>query len=181
MQHLVDILVFIALLGASLIGGVLAVLQLPGTWLILAAAAAHAWYYDFQQITWRPLAVMCAVALAAEALELVAGMRGAVRAGASRAGSWGALLGGFAGMIVFTPLIPVPIAGTVLGGLLGCFAGAYIMECRAHGDTDKGTRVASGAVVGRLVGMMIKLAAAIVLAAIAVGCGVAALRARLGW
>jgi hypothetical protein len=36
-------------------------------------------------------------------------------------------------------------------------------------------------VVGRLVGMMIKLAAAIVLAAIAVGCGVAALRARLGW
>ena len=42
-------------------------------------------------------------------------------------------------MLLFTPLIPVPIAGSVLGGLLGCFGGAFVVEHHHPQTTRKPT------------------------------------------
>ncbi len=157
-------------LGLCLIGGLLlAVFQLPGTWFILAASAAYDWHFGWSRLTGYALAAMAFLAACAEVADFVAGMKGAQKAGASRAASWGALIGGFCGMLVFTPLIPVPILGSVLGGLLGCFAGAFIAERRGHGDSGKCAKVGLGAAVGRLVGLLIKLLAAFAMSGIALG------------
>ncbi len=157
-------------LGLCLLAGwLLAVFQLPGTWFILAATTAYDWHFDWDRITWPALAVMALLAVVAEVADLLAGMKGAQKAGASRAASWGALVGGIGGMLAFTPLIPIPILGSILGGLLGCFGGAFVVERYFHGDTGKSAKVGFGAAVGRLVGLLIKLMTAIVISGIAVG------------
>ena len=150
-------------------GWLLAVFQLPGTWFIVASAAVYDWHFEWGSITWQVLAVMALLAAAAEVADLLAGMKGAQKAGASRAASWGALIGGIGGMLAFTPLIPIPIMGSILGGLLGCFGGAFVVERYFHGDTGKSAKVGFGAAVGRLVGLLIKLMTAIVISGIAVG------------
>lgn len=169
MEQTIDILWKLGLVLALMAGGLLAVFQLPGTWFILMASLAYAWRHDWQEITWIALAVMAVLAIAGEVVELFAGMIGAQKAGASRAASWGALIGGFCGMLVFTPLIPIPIVGSVLGGLIGCFAGAFIAERNVHGNSIKSMRVGFGAAVGRLIGLSSKLLIAFAMSGIAIG------------
>ena len=152
-----------------LAGGLLTVFQLPGTWFILATTAVYDWHFKWESITWQVLAVMALLAIAAEVADLLAGMKGAQEAGASRAASWGALAGGICGMIAFTPLIPIPVLGSIFGGLLGCFGGAFAVERYFHGDTGKSAKVGLGAAIGRLVGLLIKLMTAIIISGIAVG------------
>ncbi len=168
----IDILWHVGLGLCLLAGWLLAVFQLPGTWFIVAAATVYDWHFEWGSITWQVLAVMALLASAAEVADLLAGMKGAQKAGASRAASWGALVGGICGMIAFTPLIPVPILGSILGGLLGCFGGAFVVERYFHGDTGKSAKVGLGAAIGRLIGLLIKLMTAVVLSGIAVGAAI---------
>jgi uncharacterized protein YqgC (DUF456 family) len=165
----VDIFWHVGLGLSLLLGCLLTVFQLPGTWLILGAALIYAWHFEWGTITWVPLVVMALLATAAEIAEALSAMSGARKAGASRPAGWGALLGGFGGMIVFAPLIPLPIIGSVLGGLLGCFVGAFVVERHIHGDSNHGARVGFGAVVGRLYGLVLKVASAVIMSGIAVG------------
>ncbi len=169
MEITIDILWHLGLGLCLLVGWLLAVFQLPGTWFIVAATAVYDWHFGWRSITWQVLAVMALLAAAAEVADLLAGMKGAQKAGASRAASWGALAGGFGGMIALTPLIPIPILGSILGGLLGCFGGAFAVERYFHGDTGKSAKVGLGAAIGRLVGLLIKLMTAIIISGIAVG------------
>ncbi len=169
MDMTITILWHVGLGPCLLAGWLLAVFQLPGTWFILAATTVYDWHFEWKSITWQVLAVMAVLAVVAEVADLLAGMKGAQKAGASRAASWGALVGGICGMIAFTPLIPIPILGSILGGLLGCFGGAFIVERYFHGDTGKSAKVGLGAAIGRLVGLLIKLMTAIVISGIAVG------------
>jgi phage tail tape-measure protein len=76
----------------------------------------------------------------------------------------GAFVGGIAGAIFFTPLIPIPIVGTVIGGLLGSFAGAWIGEATAEKQRhpEEKMRAALGAAAGKLAGTFGKLAAGVV-------------------
>ncbi len=156
-------------------GLLLALFQLPGTWLILAGSMFYDWHYGWSHLTAYALGVMAFLAVAAEAADILAGMKGAQKAGASRAASWGALIGGFCGLLIFTPLIPIPILGSVLGGLVGCFGGAFVAERHGHGDAAKSARVGLGAAIGRLVGLLIKLLAAFAMSGIALGASLAAL------
>lgn len=160
-------------LGLCLIGGLLlAMLQLPGNWFILAASAAYDWHFGWSRLTWYALAAMAFLAACAEVADFFAGMKGAQKAGASRAASWGALIGGFCGMILFIP-VPIPFFAPVLGGIVGCFVGAFIAERRTHGDTGKSAKVGLGAAIGRLVGLLIKLLAAFAMSGIVVGAAIA--------
>ncbi len=75
-------------LGLCLLAGwLLAVFQLPGTWFIVTATAVYDWHFGWKSITWQVLAVMALLAAAAEVADLLAGMKGAQKAGASRAAS----------------------------------------------------------------------------------------------
>jgi uncharacterized protein len=154
------------LLGALVLlaagGIVLAVFQLPGTWLILASAAVYDWHYAWQRIGWKWLVCLLVLATLAELLDTLASLVAARRAGASRRAAVGALLGGLIGMIVLS--IPVPVIGTVVGGFIGCFVGALIGELTVRDDLAAGVKVGVFATLGRLIGLMAKTAAALAIA-----------------
>lgn len=143
---------------------------LPGTWLLLAVAAAvelldgrvlgRGGAGAVVTFGWRLLLASTALAAAGEGLEFASGAAGAKLGGSSRRGTWGALVGGLVGAIALTPVVPVPLVGTLLGALVGTFLGAWIGEAtgpvaRRHRDT---LRAAVAAVVGRLGGLLAKLA-----------------------
>ncbi len=169
-----DALLLILLIVLSLGGVVLAVLQLPGVWLILIAAAGYDWWYGWDRLGWRWLAALAGVAVAAEIVDALAAMVAVKRAGASRRATIGALVGGFAGMLLLS--VPVPVLGTVIGGIAGCFAGAVIGELSVRDDLSASARVGLFAALGRAAGLMIKTAAAIGVAGVAVS-----LAARAAW
>ncbi len=159
-----DLLLLIALILIALSGIFLAVLQLPGTWLILAAAAAYDWYYGWQQIGWKWLVALLILAIVVELIDFLAGLVAAKRAGASRRAAIGALVGGFLGMILLTIPIPIPGVGTVIGGLLGCFLGALIGELSLRKDWKTGARVGIFATLGKIAGLVVKTSAAMAIA-----------------
>jgi hypothetical protein len=140
-------------------------LGLPGTWLMVASTAALAWWQwgDPDTGAGRMFSVTTLVAIAmlaalAEAAELLTGVLGATRAGGSRWGAGGALLGGFVGAIVATPLIPVPVVGTLIGACVGAAAGAWLLELWSGRTLAVSVKSGVGAGVGTLAGRMIKLA-----------------------
>jgi len=159
---MIDWLLLGALVLLAVGGIVLAVFQLPGTWLILAGAAAYDWHYGWQRIGWKWLVVLLVLAGLAELLDTLASLIAARKAGASRRAAVGALLGGLIGMIVLS--VPVPVIGTVIGGLVGCFVGALIAELTVRNDLAAGARVGVFVTIGRLMGIMAKTAAALAIA-----------------
>ncbi len=164
-----NLLCLIALLAGLMLGMLLVVFQLPGTWFILVATTVYAWHYHFQGIGWITLVVLGVLAIVAEAAEVWAGFLGASKAGASKSATWGAFIGGLVGLIAFTPLIPIPIVGSILGGVLGCFGGAFVSEYYIHThpsglvDAGHGLRVGFGAAIGRLAGLLIKMLIALIM------------------
>lgn len=148
----------------ALVGVLFAALQLPGTWLILAASIGYDWYHDWQSLGWKWLVGLTAAALAAEVIETGASYVIARKGGASRRASIGAVIGGLAGMILLSA--PIPILGTILGGMAGCFLGALAGELSVRQDLAAGTKVGVFATIGRLIGMMAKTSAALVIAGV---------------
>lgn len=157
--------VLFALFGLACL--LLALAGLPGTWVLLAVAVLVELLDAFVVRTpgavsfgWGLLALCTALALAGEGLEAVAGAAGARLGGGTRRGMLGALIGGIVGAIAFTPLLPVPVLGTLVGALVGTFVGAWVGEAtarerRPHRDT---ARAALAAVVGSLAGRLGKVA-----------------------
>lgn len=103
---MVDGLWLTGLILTCLLGAFLTVIRLPGTWLVVAATAAYSWHFGWTRPGWRMLALLVGLAVVAEVVEFLASTISARRAGASHRASWCALLGGIAGMLVFT--IPLP-------------------------------------------------------------------------
>ncbi len=143
-------------------GVVLAALQLPGTWLILAAAAAYDWYGGWTEIGWKWLVGLAVVAVIAEVADSASAVLLARRAGASRRASIGALVGGFAGMFMLS--LPLPLIGTIVGGLVGCFVGAWVGEMSVRDDMTASAKIGAFAALGRLVGLIAKTGAAFAIA-----------------
>jgi uncharacterized protein YqgC (DUF456 family) len=162
--HVVATLLF--LLGGLCV--LLVVVQLPGTWILLAAAllvelgdglyAAD----GTESIGWRTLAVALGLALLGELVEFVAGAVGVRQGGGTRRGVWGSILGGLAGFVLFTPLLAfVPFFGAFVGVLLGTFAGAFIGEVTGVRAQGSGAlKPAVWATLGRIAGTMGKVAIA---------------------
>jgi uncharacterized protein YqgC (DUF456 family) len=161
---MLDATLLILLVTVACAGIVLAVMQLPGSWLILAAALGYDWYYGFSRIGWKWLVALTVLAAAAEVVEALSSAVIARRAGASRRASIGALLGGLIGMFSLSFVVPIPIIGTIAGGFLGCFLGALLGEMTQHDDLTKGTRVGIFAMIGRLLGLIAKTAASLTIA-----------------
>ena len=159
---MIDIVLLSTLILVALVGLILAALQLPGTWLILASAAGYDGYYDWQRVGWKWLLGLAVIAAVAELLDSLASLIAAQRAGASRRAAVGALLGGFVGMVLLS--VPIPLVGTIIGGLVGCFLGALLAELTVRDDLRAGARVGVFATLGRLVGMIGKISAAMILA-----------------
>jgi uncharacterized protein YqgC (DUF456 family) len=138
-------------------GLVLNLLTLPGNWLMLAGVALYAWATHFVHVGLWSLVVLFVLAVAAEVLELAAAGAGAKKAGGSRWGSLGALIGGILGGIFLTGLIPIPVLGTLVGILLGTFGGAMAGELLGGKNIERSAVIGVGAAKGRAYGTVLKI------------------------
>ncbi|MFM7053025.1 MAG: DUF456 family protein [Planctomycetota bacterium] len=159
----ITVAVVFALFGACCLG--VAVLGIPGAWMMIAAAVGidcldWLWLPAGAPLTFHPLTIAAAALVAGvgELLEFLGGAAGARRFGASGRGMLGALVGGFVGAIAGTVLIPILVVGTLAGALAGTALGAIAGELLSGKRRLKDTvRPAAGAVVGRIAGTLLKL------------------------
>lgn len=122
---------------------------LPGTPLVLAGLFFAAWADGFQQVGWPTLLLLTFLTLTAYGIDLLATMLGAKRAGASRWGLIGAMIGTVVGIFFGLP-------GLLAGPFLGAVAGEYL----ARGDLRRAGNVGLGTWLGLVVGTAAKIALA---------------------
>jgi uncharacterized protein YqgC (DUF456 family) len=146
------------------------ILSIPGAWIMLGLAfiielcdGLYLPSEDAQTFPWWVLITCAGLVAASELIELAAGMAGAKAGGSSKRGMWGALIGGIAGALLMTFLLPIPIVGTLIGALAGTFIGAVVGETSgAQAKTMRGSvKPAIGATIGRVVGTVSKIGIAI--------------------
>ena len=128
-------------------------LGLPGLWVMIGVLAIAA-------ITgavgiW-VLAACLIIAIVGELIEYAIVGRMTKQYGGSRKAFWGALAGGFAGIIIG---LPVPVIGSVIAGMLGAFAGAALVTYTETRELRAAHRVGWGVVLGRAFSALAKLAA----------------------
>lgn len=150
------------LLVVAMVGGLMLIpFGLPGLWVMVGAALIYSWAVP-GRIGVPTLLVVTAMAVVAEVLEFLAAGRYARKYGGSRRAGWGAIVGGIAGAIVG---VPIPLLGSLIGAFIGSFLGALLAE-RSLGTTmNDATRVAKGALVGRIVATALKVAIGVALLA----------------
>ncbi|HEY3112393.1 MAG TPA: DUF456 domain-containing protein [Gemmatimonadaceae bacterium] len=133
---------------------ILIVLGLPGLWIMVASAVTYNLVVPGDPIGWFTLVAVGVLALVAELLELSLAGRYARKYGGSRRAGWGAILGGIVGAMVG---VPVPIVGPVIGAFVGSFLGALIAEFTGGSSASDATRVAKGALIGRVISTALKI------------------------
>jgi uncharacterized protein YqgC (DUF456 family) len=142
------------LAGVIILSLVLIVLGLPGLWVMVASAVVYNMIVPGDPIGWVSLIAVCVLAFVAELLEFTLTGRYARKYGGSRRAGWGAILGGIIGAMVG---FPVPIIGPVIGAFVGSFCGALIAELTGGASAGDATRVAKGALIGRVVSTALKI------------------------
>ena len=133
---------------------ILIVLGLPGLWIMVASAVTYNLIVPGDPIGWVTLVIVGVLALIAELLDFSMTGRYARKYGGSRRSGWGAILGGIVGAMVG---VPVPIIGPVIGAFIGSFVGALIAEFTGGSSAGDATRVAKGALIGRVVSTVLKI------------------------
>jgi hypothetical protein len=84
----------------------------------------------------------------------------------------GAIVGGFAGAIVFTPVFVIPVIAQVAGACVGCFIGAALAELSLGRDVRHSARVGVGAAKGRFLGIAAKTGFGVVMLVVTMWSGV---------
>ena len=133
---------------------ILIVLGLPGLWIMVASAVVYNLVVPGDPIGWFTLVAVAVLALVAELLEFAMTGRYARKYGGSRRAGWGAIIGSIVGAMVG---FPVPIVGPVIGAFVGSFLGALIAEFTGGSSAGDATRVAKGALIGRVVSTVLKI------------------------
>ncbi len=128
-------------------------LGFPGIWLMLAVGLGFNQLAGSGRIGWTTLIGALVLAIVAELIEFAVSAKFTTRFGGSRRAGWGAILGGFIGALVG---VPIPIVGSVIGGFVGAFVGAFAAEASRREPGTSLTRVATGAMLGRVVGAALK-------------------------
>ncbi len=155
------VLLILACIGAWF----LTLFTMPGNWLIVALAAAFAWFYPSPAahgVSWWGVIGLVALAGLGEFVEFVAGAAGAAKEGGSRRGMILAIAGAAIGSIAGVVGVLIPIVGSIVaalgGGAAGAFCGAYLGESwkgeKNHSET---LAVSKAALIGRILGTVGKL------------------------
>lgn len=119
----------------------------PGAILVFAGLVVAAWADHFVHVGSGTLAVLAALTALIYVVDLLAGVVGARRFGASNRALLGAAVGAVVGILFGLP-----------GIVLGPFLGALLGELSAHGDLLRAGRAGFGTWVGLVLGVAIKLA-----------------------
>lgn len=138
---------------AGLAGTVLPLL--PGTLLVWAGLLLGAWIDDFTRVGVVTSVLLTLLAALAWALDFVAGLMGAKRAGASPQALVGAAVGTVVGIFVgFIGVLFMPLVGAGIG------------EYWAKKDQQRATKVALATWLGLLLGLVAKVVIAFVMVGI---------------
>jgi uncharacterized protein YqgC (DUF456 family) len=146
---------YLLLLAMLVVGLGIVVMNLPGLWLMAAAAGLYSLLTPEHYLFPWGIVTILVLCLVGEVLEFFGKAGGAKQAGGSGRAMLLATIGGVVGGIVLT--IPVPIIGTIAGGCFGAFVGALAGQMTVAGDVEHSTRVGWGAAKGTLVGILLKL------------------------
>ena len=138
---------------AGLAGTVLPLL--PGTLLVWAGLLLGAWIDDFTRVSVLTVVVITLLTALAWALDFVAGLMGAKRAGASKLALLGAAVGTIVG--IFMGLV---------GVLFMPLVGAAIGEYWAQKDQQRAAKVALATWLGLMLGMVAKVVISFVMVGI---------------
>lgn len=141
----------IALMSVGVIGAVIP--GIPGTSLILVAILIWGGVQGFGAVG-VPLVVALVILALSIGIDFLATVWGAQRAGASKWGQWGAIIGLIVGFLGLLPALP--IGGPLLGIFLGPFLGALIGEFLYRKDLRLAAKAALGVVVSSLIGNLIQ-------------------------
>src|SRR5512141_2841331 len=133
---------------------VLIALGLPGLWVMIASAVVYNITTHSNAIGWFTLIGVGVLALIAEYIEFTMSAKYARKYGGSRRAGWGAMIGGMAGAFMG---VPVPIVGPLIGAFAGSFIGALLGELTSGSSRTDSARVATGALIGRVVAMAMKM------------------------
>ena len=151
----------LALLVAALIAGLLMIpFGLPGLWVMAGAVVVYSYAGAPNPIGTTTVLVVAGLAVVGEVIEFVLAGRYARKYGGSRRAGWGAIIGSIVGAFVG---VPVPLIGSLVGAFVGAFAGAWAAEMTHRPELGAATRVATGALLGRI---------AAVAAKVGIGCAV---------
>jgi hypothetical protein len=152
------VVVVFAIIGAGCV--LLSLVGLPGTWVMLGLAVlielGDSLWSGGQTWGWWTLGICGGLAVLGEVLETAAGALGVKVGGGSRRGMVGAIIGGIAGGLLLTPVIPIPVIGTLIGAVIGTFVGAVVGEL-THPIPQQASGVvvsATGATIGRILGIL---------------------------
>jgi uncharacterized protein YqgC (DUF456 family) len=139
-------LLTIVLFAVGMIGTIAPVL--PGTTIILAAAVIHRIMLEPEKsIGWRTIIVLLLLTLATYAIDILGGYFGAKYFGATKWGTFGAIVGALVGLFF-------GIVGLFVGPVIGAIAGEFIAGRRMidAGRAGWGSLLGNlGAMVGKLV------------------------------
>jgi len=120
---------------------------LPGALLVFGGMLLGAWIDGFQRVGWVTLVILGFLTLLVFIVDLVAGLMGAKRVGASRLAIAGAAIGTVVGMFF-----------GIVGILIAPFIGAVAGEIIARGRLAPAARVGIGTWLGLVAGTLAKFA-----------------------
>ncbi len=161
-----DAVTTVALILCCLLAVVMTAVRLPGTWLIVLCALGYAWWADWQRVGMWTILALGGIAVAGEVIELLTSVFTTRKAGGTRQAAWGGLIGGILGMFFLSFLVPVPLVGTMIGAVVGCFGGAALAEMAARRRLAQGTRVGLFSALGFVLGTATKIALALIMSGI---------------
>lgn len=119
---------------------------LPGLPMVWLAAFGFAWWDGFRHVGAGFLGLTLALVVLAAVAEYAVRAWGVQKFGGTRAGSWGAVIGAFAGLL-FMPL----------GLVLGPFLGAVVGESLAGAEGKRAMSAGFGSLLGVFAGVIMNL------------------------
>jgi uncharacterized protein len=153
MTTLLSLLAYV-LMFLGLIGAVLPLL--PGAPLIWLGALLWGYADGFRAFGWPTLLLLAGLAALSWVSDLVVTSVTARRAGAGWTGVVAAILGGVAGALIVGTLIP--IAGAIVGTLLGASAAMLLVEYRAKREWGLAWKAAGAYIIGYIFSSFVQLA-----------------------
>lgn len=146
------------------LGWVLSLAGISGTWIILFAGIGLDVFHDWGWDCWISTIIFAIACAGAEIIEFLSGLFGAKAFGGSKYSQIGAFLGTLGGGLVGSFAIPLPIIGTIIGVIVGGFVGALIGEVhyrKKHFDETTeglktGMKAGVGAMIARLFSIVVK-------------------------
>jgi uncharacterized protein YqgC (DUF456 family) len=156
MSTVLSVAALVILAGVCVLALASLVVGLPGTFLILAAAAIYAWTTGFAAVTWGTLGWLALLAVAGELVELALGSGVAGTTRPSRRVAIASIAGSIAGGLLGAPLLFG--LGALIGALAGAFVGAGLAAHSETGDLGHAVQHGFGAMKGRFAGFVAKSA-----------------------